>query len=494
MKHIFTFIAVLFTVSVFSQTTMNIYQTSGTLLQIPISTIDSVTFSVTVPPPVMNIFQNNGNTLSIAITDIDSITYSGTTNNLPTLTTSSISNITGNSAICGGNITSDGGSSVNVRGVCWNTNPNPTINNYITIDGTGIGSFASNITALTPNTTYYVRAYATNSIGTAYGNQVTFSSAQVSLATVTTANITNIYGTIANGGGNVINDGGGTVTTRGVCWDINPNPTIAIDTTSDGSGTGSFISNIMGLIPNTTHYARAYATNSAGTAYGNEVSFTTGPLFIPGSGVIDIDGNNYTSIIIATQEWMVGNLKTTKYANGDPIPNVTDNNQWYGLSTGAWSWYDNNSQYENPGGKLYNWYAATDPRNACPAGWHVPAENEWHYLGLLLDADSNLYYVNPSLVESPNAGGKMKETGTINWDGPNTNATNESGFTAVGGGFRINGGAFSGIHIQSFFWTSTISPYSSSAGWFRHLFYSNGQFERSQGSQKQGNSIRCIKD
>ena len=196
-----------------------------------------------------------------------------TTHTQATLTTAAVSAITGSTAASGGNVTSDGGETVTARGVCWNTASSPTIANSKTTDGSGIGAFTSNLTGLTSGTLYYVRAYATNSVGTAYGNERSFTTATI--PTVTTAAVTNVSSTAAASGGNVTSDGGDPVTARGVCWNTAASPTIANSKTTDGTGTGAFTSNLTGLLPVTTYYVRAYATNSVGTAYGNERSFTT---------------------------------------------------------------------------------------------------------------------------------------------------------------------------------------------------------------------------
>lgn len=193
----------------------------------------------------------------------------------PVVTTSGVSAITQTTATSGGNVTGDGGAEVTARGVCWNTSENPTVSNSKTSDGAGIGTFNSSLTQLTPGTKYYVRAYATNEAGTGYGSQQSFNTGEILLATVTTADITSPTQTSAVSGGNVTSDGGGAVTARGVCWSTNQNPTVADNKTTDGSGTGSFASNITGLAAGTTYYVRAYATNSAGIAYGNEITLTT---------------------------------------------------------------------------------------------------------------------------------------------------------------------------------------------------------------------------
>ena len=195
---------------------------------------------------------------------------------VPTLTTTSITSITTITATSGGNVTSEGGSNVTARGVCWNTTGSPTTADDYTSNGTGAGVFVSYLTGLIADTTYYVRAYATNALGTAYGNQLSFTTAVVVLATVSTTEVTVITETTANSGGNITNDGGGTITLRGVCWSsVTSTPTTADSKTENGTGSGSYVSNLTGMTSGVTYYVRAYAINSAGTAYGSAREFIT---------------------------------------------------------------------------------------------------------------------------------------------------------------------------------------------------------------------------
>ena len=420
---------------------------------------------------------------------------------LPTISTTATSAVTTTSANSGGNITADGGAAITARGVCWSTSPNPTIAlSTKTSNGTGNGSFSSNIANLNQNTLYYVRAYATNSAGTAYGNQVSFTTVAILLPTISTTATSAVTTTSANSGGNITADGGAVITARGVCWSTSPNPTIALSTkTSNGNGSGSFSSIITSLNLNTLYYVRAYATNSAGTAYGNQVSFSTSS-----SNPTDADGNAYTMVAIGNQVWIKENLKTSKYRNGNSIGEVSDPDQWTALKwTGqaAWCYYDNLAASNTTYGKLYNWYAVADPRGLCPTGWHVPTDHDWNLLTISLDPSADTTCA--ACYSSTIAGGKLKSTGTIQagtgfWQDPNTDATNSSGFTGHPGGFRLVGfSSFEGIGITGYWWSSTqVLSASSGAAWFRGMSNSDGFLSRKDYWLEKGNglSVRCLRD
>ncbi len=198
-----------------------------------------------------------------------------TPSGLPTVQTADEVTLTGSgTAQCGGTVTSDGGFMVTARGVCWSVSPEPTVSNLHSTDGSGTGTFVSTLTGLQPSTTYYVRAYATNANGTVYGEQRILTTPS-GLPTVITTTATSITSNSAVCGGNVTSDGGYTVIQRGVCYSTTPNPTISGMRTTDGSGTGSFVSNLTNLSSHTTYYYRAYATNATGTVYGEERTLTT---------------------------------------------------------------------------------------------------------------------------------------------------------------------------------------------------------------------------
>ena len=219
---------------------------------------------------------------SIGIGYAPQVTFKTLSNELPTLgATSTVYSITRNSAISGGVITSSGGLPILAKGVCWSTNANPTINNSKTNNGSGSASFVSNLTSLNANTTYFVRSYATNQLGTSYGPQVQFTTSSVELASLTTTNPSSVTINSFNSGGNITSDGGGDIISRGICWSTNINPTINNSKTVNGSGLGSFTSVVSGLSPSLVYYVRAYATNEAGTSYGQQVQVTLLTLSLP---------------------------------------------------------------------------------------------------------------------------------------------------------------------------------------------------------------------
>ncbi len=400
MKHILLATLMMLSVATQSQTTKRIHQNNGAVLEIPISAIDSITLQ---SQTIMRIHQNNGTVLEIPISSIDSITFANSNpGSLATLTTQAVGNITNSSATSGGNITVDGGTPITQRGICWATIQNPTTANNNVVSGTGTGSFTANLTGLNANTTYYVRAYAINTAGTAYGNQLSFTTAQ------TTVN--------------------------------------------------------------------------------------------PGT-VTDASGNTYPTITIGAQVWMAENLRTTKYRDGSNIPVVTNNTQWANnwnpntTTLPMMSWYNNDqtTYTANKFGALYNWYAinpATNGnKNVCPTGWHIPSDAEWNVLIANLDP---AYNPTVSGVQSTTAGGKMKSTGTQYWLSPNTGATNSSVFSGLPGGQRGSVGAFSGIGNFGYWWSSTGS--STFNAWYRSLSYANGSVNRNDSGKPGGFSVRCVRD
>jgi uncharacterized protein (TIGR02145 family) len=260
-----------------------------------------------------------------------------TLDGIPSLTTQPASNITPSSAESGGDITENDGLSIQSRGICWNTNGNPDTDDNTTTDGSGTGSYTSDLTGLSLNTTYYVRAYATTDAGTGYGDEITFSVG--GKPSVSTSSISGIDGASAESGGNVTDDGGFSVTEKGICWSTSSNPTMSDNTTTNGSGTGSYSSSITGLSTSTTYYVRAYATNDAGTVYGEEKTFTTT------DGLPEVTTNEVTNIDINSAK-TGGNITDN---GGFPVtvrgicwstsqnPTINDNHTTNGSGTGSFT-------------------------------------------------------------------------------------------------------------------------------------------------------------
>lgn len=201
-----------------------------------------------------------------------------------------------------------------------------------------------------------------------------------------------------------------------------------------------------------------------------------------GKGVTDIDGNTYTTVIIGSQEWMATDLQVTKYRNGDPISNITDGSQWYKYNQGAWCYYNNDSKYNNPYGKLYNWYAVTDPRNITPAGWHVPSLAEWNTLIAYLGG-----------VDS--AGSKLKSDDPSYWPQGNTDATNSTCFNAYPVGNRNDDASsvFPPIGFGVEIWSTDIHTQDGECYLFS-VDKDSGHATYGISPKNDGFPIRCIKD
>lgn len=309
---------------------------------------------------------------------------------VPLITTAAIDAVTGNSATGGGTVTGTGGAEVTARGVVYGTNPAPTVADGKTTDDKGTGEFVSTLTALMGNTTYYVRAYATNSAGTGYGPEVTFKTL-VDLPAVTTAAVSGITKVEAVSGGEVTSDGGADVTERGLVWGTNANPTTSGNKITGGTGVGAFVSNITGLTLSTTYHVRAYAINSAGTAYGPDIQFTT---------MADI-----------TKLWVVGDYNgwdnsdnaefiiSTDTSNGEAEGYVFLKSGGFKLVTDH-SWSDPATFGEDGTGKLTN------------PGANIPVPSDGYYL-IKANIGTKTYSITPTtwgIIGDATAGGWNTQT------------------------------------------------------------------------------------
>ena len=327
---------------------------------------------------------------------------------------------------------------------------------------------------------------------------------------ITTTVVSEITGSAATTGGNIINDGGNPVSLRGVCWSTSPNPTINDNITNNVNGLGSFTSNLSGLSPNTLYFVRAYAINSSGTFYGNEISFATpneanpsdhscgaenvhNPNLNYGS-MTDQEGNVYKTIVIGNQEWMAENLSTSVYRNGDSIPAIAGAG-WPTSQAPFGAYYNNNGNNppDCPYGKLYNWYAVADPRELCPADWHVPSDEEWNELIGYLDSN----YIPDLLLsyyQSLIAGSSLKSTSTNFWTNPSNIASNSSGFSALPAGW-VNNGELINFGEFGYYWSSTSVCGPCTFAWHR-LILQDGKITKvlSNRQMVQGFSVRCLRD
>jgi uncharacterized protein (TIGR02145 family) len=199
-----------------------------------------------------------------------------------------------------------------------------------------------------------------------------------------------------------------------------------------------------------------------------------------GDTISDIEGRFYNTVRIGTQCWMKENLNSHKFLNGDSIPEVKPDEDWAILFSAAFCFY-NNENISNPysNGSLYNWYAVNDSRGLCPAGWHLPSNEEWTVL---------TEYLGGQQI----AGGKMKEASYGLWINPNTDATNESGFTAIPAGYRREDGSFADLSYKAIFWSSSESDNVSA--WQRALSYNSGAVSGVSSIKRSGFSVRCVMD
>jgi len=309
-----------------------------------------------------------------------------------------------------------------------------------------------------------------------YGFSIRCIKDTIAVPVIITSSITGITNSSAVCGGKITTDGGGAVTDKGICWSTTSQPTLLNNKITVNSDSTFFSCSITGLLAGSTYYVRAYATNSAGTAYGDQANFST--IYSDALKVTDIDGNVYNTVKIGNQLWMAENLKTTRFNDSTSIPNVTDQVTWATLTTPGYCWYNDSIYYKNSFGALYNWYTVNSGKLA-PKGWHVATDEEWAILTTFL-GDSV-------------AGGKLKETGTLNWTAPNTGATNVTGFTALpGGGRGYDNGTFDFKGTISFWWTSTVLDDTYAR--FRSIGYNNSGVGKSGSGKDNGLYVRCVKD
>jgi uncharacterized protein (TIGR02145 family) len=415
---------------------------------------------------------------------------------LPVLSTAAPTDITATTATSGGIIVSDGGAAITARGVCLGSTANPTIAGVKTTDGDGIGQFVSNITDIDVGTLYHVRAYATNSVGTAYGADYSFSTlGLVPSATTLAATDITATGSTLNGTVNAYNSSTtvtfeyGLTTDYGSIAPAAPSP-VTGNTDTDVSA------DISNLTASTTYHFRVKAVNSLGIEYGSDMSYTT--------LLADIEGNVYHTVTIGTQTWMKENLKTTMYNDGTAIPDITDNTVWSTLTTGAYSDCDNIPDNSNIYGRLYNWYvidnnaatkvASNGGRNVCPTGWHVPGKTEWM---TLLDYLTNNGFgyggSGDDIAKSMAATSGWPADGAPGNVGNDQASNNDSGFSALPGGYRAIMGGFNYLGTGAAWWSTE----PTSVGYGKNLMIIsnyNSVYSDLACNAQFGITVRCLRD
>lgn len=397
---------------------------------------------------------------------------------LPVVNTGEAVQVTINSAEVGGIIIDDGGAEITARGFCWSKASTPSINDEMIPAGIGTGEFSSTIEGLEPNTRYYLRSFAENKVGIAYGNEVTFLTG-IAPPVVTTAQISGIGADTAICGGTVTYDGGTAIEAMGICWSKEPMPDINDPHTTEVPGTGNFTSTLLNLDQATVYYVRAYASNESWTAYGEQLTFRT--------KLADIEGNLYNTVLIGTQLWMADNLRTSKLNDNSQIQNITDNAQWAAITNPAYCWYNNDSSFKPTYGALYNWFTIASEK-LCPAGWHVPTDDELNALEISLGMSSD--QTGAWGWRGTDHGNKMKSQS--GWD-ENGNGTNSSGFSALPGGYRSGSeGKFLLEKTITYWWSS--NEHDAERAWYRRLDSSSDQVYRASTTKKGGKYVRCVKD
>lgn len=407
---------------------------------------------------------------------------------LPQIRTLNTTIISENSVKCDAEISSNGGGSIQEAGFCWSTSKLPTIEDKKITTDPLTEKFSCTLTGLNQYSTYYIRAYAINRKGVNYGNEVSITCEEEAVSpNIFTQDITDITKTSAKCIININSEGSSSLLEKGICWSTKENVTIndSFKTVNSTSNSNTII--IDDLLSGTIYFARAYARNEAGIAYGNLLSFCT-----VHNTITDVDGNIYNTITIGEQTWMLENLKTTKYNDGTNIPYVKSEN-WDTLNTAGFCFFENDEWYKDKYGALYNWYSIQND-NVCPTGWHISTDEEWDELKYFLRKTDPNYggfttIVVGKALASKNGWRKAFDKKHI---GYNPNENNRSGFTALPAGSITKKGEFIGFEEEANWWC----PDGFTANYINYskLVYNSDRLYQVTEDKKNGFSIRCIKD
>lgn len=413
---------------------------------------------------------------------------------LPTVTTTAALTITSTGATLGGNVTSDGNATVTERGVVYATTQTPTTSNTKVAVGTGTGTFTTNVTGLTAGTTYYVRAYATNSQGTSYGSQETFnvstilpiinagsfSSIKVSGTTVANNENISLTGKTSFTLSWTANKGNANLRTIRITRDAKPITDqygyhwYGDDLHSQADATQYSTWNDTIVLPALSGTYDITLWDADTNSIEFIFTLTATP---PPNQIIDVDWNIYHTVTIGSQTWMVENLSTTKYNDGYDIPYESDTYNWRALTTAA------RCNYPEWGFRLYNWYAVNTGKLA-PIGWHVATDEDWTTLQNYVA--SNLG-TSPSVAKALAATTNWSTSTTTDATGNNLAKNNSTGFSALPSGSRSDLGYFNDVGNTGIWWTST-------GNLCREIdYYGKNLFKLSVVSTC-GLAVRCVKN
>jgi len=390
---------------------------------------------------------------------------------LAVVTTDLVTQITATTATSGGTIDRLDGSPPQEFGICWSTEPAPTVADSRTKEFINRSpTFLSSMEGLSPSTKYYVRAYSRNTVGIAYGNERSFTTQGIPVA-MTTITLSDIKVDGSNFKASyTVDNADNAVINSGVCWNLTGEPTITSDKMDRGSGIGTF--NVLFPNPgdNVMYYGRAFATTSIDTTYSMPILF---------GAVHDIDNNPYNFVKIETQYWLRENLRTTHFSNGDPIAEISSapGSEAAWTSIGAAAFSQRQSGFPDDYRNYYNGFVVVDSRNVCPTGWHVPTRSDFNIL--------------ISNAGGQSAGAKaLKEAGNAHWSN-NTSSTNSSRFTALPAGFRNESGVLIPTGIAIFWVYETINiPHMVGM----RLHNSSDEVSFFVQLEKEGLSVRCVKN
>jgi uncharacterized protein (TIGR02145 family) len=392
---------------------------------------------------------------------------------LPALSTLEVTDITGNSAKCGGSITDDGGREITARGIVWSTSENPTSVQHIgiTLDGEGLGIFSSNLTGLIPNTTYFVRSYAINSSGTGYGQPQTFTAGSTPVANFTCSPTTATEGQILQFTDQSANH---PITWS---WDFGDGTTSAQQNPSKSYSTiGTYTVSL-----------------TASNGHGSETMTKDGYIIIKPASITDLrDGKVYQTLQIGTQIWMAENLAYLPSVHPPSDRSISSPRYYvYNHTTTNLSLAISSTYYKTYGA-LYNWSAAMQ---ACPAGWHLPTDAEWKELEIYLGM-TQAQADRSADGRGTNQGSKLAGNATLWYTGVlrSNSAIGTSGFSALPGGWMDMNGNFDGAThgFFGFWWSGTKN--SNNNPWYRLLHRNYAGVSRNVAPSSLGASVRCIRD